>query len=110
MSLRTLNDEELERVVQGSRGILGIAFLDYESIPCIHFRPELEHVAEVFQDKMDFYELNVTENPDITERCRVDAVPTLLICKDYKVLARYEGPYSREALLDRLSSILGLQK
>ena len=110
MTLRTLNDCELERVVQESRDILAIAFLDYASVPCEHYRPELEHVAELLADKMHFYELNANENPDITTRCRVEAVPTLLVTKDRKVLARYEGPYSREALLDRLNGLLGTQK
>lgn len=104
--LRDVNDQGLEdRIVVGG-GLVAVAFLDYCSIPCDHFRPELNAVAEKMDGKVDFYRLDVTENPTITNELSVEAVPTLVVFRDGEELARYEGPYSREALGDRLAALL----
>ena len=104
--VRDLNDHGLEERVLEANGLVGVAFLDYGSIPCDHFRPELEGVAEMLQGKVEFYRIDVTENPSITEELGVQAVPTLLVFRDGDEIARYEGPYSREALNERISALL----
>ena len=49
---------------------------------------------------------DVTENPTITDELGVQAVPTLLVFRDGEEIARYEGPYSREALNERLTNLM----
>ncbi|MFN3484628.1 MAG: thioredoxin family protein [Planctomycetota bacterium] len=104
--VRDLNDHGLEERVLEAEGPVAVAFLDFGSIPCVHFRPELEAVAEALEGKVAFYRIDVTENPSITEELGVQAVPTLLVFRDGDEIARYEGPYSREALAERLSALL----
>jgi len=104
--VRDLNDQGVEDRVLGVEGPVAVAFLDYDSLPCHHFRPELEAVSEQMEGKVDFYRIDVTENPWITEELGVEAVPTLLVFREGKEIARYEGPYSREALGDRLAQLL----
>ncbi len=108
--VRDLNDQGVEERVLESEGPVAVAFLDYDSIPCRHFRPELEAVAEQLDGKMCFYKVDVTENPLITEDLGVEAVPTLLVFREGKEIARYEGPYSREALGDRILQLLAGSK
>jgi thioredoxin 1 len=104
--VKELNDHGLEERVLECDGIVAVAFLDFSSIPCDHFRPELEAVSETMAGKIEFYKIDVTENPSITEELGVQAVPTLLVFRDGEEIARYEGPYSREALSERITALL----
>ena len=74
--VRDLNDHGLEERVLEAEGLVGVAFLDYGSIPCDHFRPELDGVAEMLEAKVEFYRIDVTENPTITEELGVQALLT----------------------------------
>ncbi|HEX7899950.1 MAG TPA: thioredoxin family protein [Planctomycetota bacterium] len=104
--VKDLNDTGLEQRVTESDGLVAIAFLDYGSIPCDHFRPELDAVSDTLDGKVQFFKIDVTENPSITEELGVQAVPTLLVFREGEEIARYEGPYSREALNDRITALL----
>jgi thioredoxin 1 len=104
--VKDLNDHGLEERVLESDGIVAVAFLDYGSIPCEHFRPELDAVSDTMGEKIEFYKLDVSENPSITDDLGVQAVPTLLVFRDGDEIARYEGPYSREALGERLTNLM----
>ena len=104
--VRDLNDHGLEERVLETDGLVAVAFLDFCSIPCDHFRPELDAIAETMDGKIAFYRIDVTENPSITQELGVEAVPTLLIFRDGEEIARYEGPYSREALGERIAALL----
>ena len=52
--VRDINDHGLEQRVLESEGIVAVAFLDFCSIPCDHFRPELTAVSESMDGKMEF--------------------------------------------------------
>src|SRR5262245_12629119 len=104
--VKDLNDQGLEERVLESDGLVAVAFLDYGSIPCDHFRPELDAVSDLLDGRIEFYKLDVSENPSITEDLGVQAVPTLLVFRDGEEVARYEGPYSREALGERLTTLM----
>ena len=108
--VKELNDTGVEERVLESEGVVAVAFLDFGSIPCDHFRPELDAVADMLEGKIEFYKLDVTENPTITDELGVQAVPTLLVFRDGEEIGRYEGPYSREALNDRLTQLLAGKK
>ena len=100
--VRGVTGEGLERLVIDSKGIVAIAFTDYESIPCDHFKPELRAAAKMLKGKVEFVQINATENPDMTEEFLVEGVPTLLVFHDKEEIARYEGLYSREVLHYRI--------
>jgi thioredoxin 1 len=104
--VRDLNDHGLEEKVLETDGLVAVAFLDYCSIPCDHFRPELNGIASMLDGKVQFFQIDVSENPSITDELSVEAVPTLLVFRDGEEIARYEGPYSREALNERISALL----
>ncbi len=101
-----VNDQGLEQQVLEARGLVVIGFFEYRSIPCRHFGPEFEAAAEALEDKIGFYRIDAVENPTITEELGVEAVPTLLVFRDGEEVARYEGPYSREAIQSRLNELI----
>ena len=103
--IRRINDQDLENLL-GFPDPIAVAFMSYTSIPCDHFRAELLAMPDVMNNRLKFFYLDVDENPEITERMGVEAIPTLLLIKKREVAAKYEGPYSREALKTRLDDVL----
>lgn len=104
--VRVLNDHGFSEQVLESSGYVGVAFLDHFSIPCDHFRPELESLAERLVEKVRIFQVDASESPSLTEYVRVEAVPTFVLYRNGEEAARYEGPYSREALQERIQSIM----
>jgi thioredoxin 1 len=104
--VRTINDHGFSEQVLEASGYVGVAFLDHFSIPCDHFRPELEALADQLGEKVRFYQVDATESPSLAEYVAIEAVPTLVLYRDGEECARYEGPYSREALQERIVSLM----
>ena len=96
-----IGDIGVRELIQKDRGYSAVLFFDYHSIPCDHFRPEFQVFAK--EMRMVFCaELVCDENPTITDELGVSAVPTTLLFKGGKELGRWEGPYSYEALKERV--------
>ena len=108
--LSGLNDLELDAIILNAPGWNAIAFLSYGSQPCVFFRPEFESFAQTFKSKIFSGWLDVDENPTITEQLKVVALPTLVIYKDGEEVSRYEGPYSRESLAQRVGALVSPKK
>ena len=49
-------------------------------MPCRRLAPILQEIAQHYQGKVDFYRINVDENPDIAACFEVRSIPMLLIC------------------------------
>ena len=97
--------EILDKKLQRRQDWCAVAFLAAGSIPCVSFAAEFEIFAQ--QTKAVYCaEISVDENPNITAKCGVLAVPTTLILHAGVEKARYEGPYSARALLERVSELL----
>lgn len=101
-----IGDLTLESVMS-KRGVwVLVAFMYYGSIPCRFFRPEFRKISEHFGRKLWHGEINAEENPTITDTLKVVAVPTTLLLYNGVVEGRYEGPYSHEALIERIDRVL----
>lgn len=103
---RTICDHGLEEAVVASHGLVVVAFLQHGSIPCRHFLPEFEAVAEALEGRAVFLRLEVTENPTAAEETDVSAVPTTVVWRDGAEVGRFEGPYSRDSLARRIEVLL----
>lgn len=108
--VKRLNDWLFEEMLIQEKGVVGVAFMNYASIPCDHFMPELHGLAELMEDRVKFFIVDVVENPTLSEEFGIDAAPTLVMFKDDEEIARYEGPYSKEALKGRLDTLLLFKK
>lgn len=101
-----VNDIELFRMVDDSAGWVAVAYLSLGSIPCDHFRPEFQGFGERFHGLVAACAVDVDENPSATEFMGIRAVPTTVLYRGGKERARYEGPYSLEALDKRVRRLL----
>jgi thioredoxin 1 len=59
--------------------------------PCKAMAPALEQVAAEMKGKVKVAKIDVDANPEITQRYRIQAMPTLMIFKDGKVAAQRVG-------------------
>lgn len=100
---RQISDEGLEDIIHRLSGYSAVSFYDHGSIPCDHFTPEFEALADALaMFPMRFYRIQASENPSALDWVKVCYVPTVLLFKDGEIIKRWEGPYTREALENRV--------
>lgn len=100
-----INDTELEEILAKGKSWNAVVFLQTSSIPCEHFKPEFDAFSVARKD-IFCGRLDVDENPSITDTCKVTAVPTVVLFWKGKEVGRWEGPYSHEALLQRVWEVM----
>ena len=49
-------------------------------MPCRRLAPILREIAQDYNGEVDFYRINVDENPDIAAAFQLTSIPMLLIC------------------------------
>lgn len=68
--------------------------------PCKMMAPVFHAVADEMGDEVDFYSVDVDENPGLAAANKVFSVPTLILYKDGVEASRSVGAVSRSDLLD----------
>jgi thioredoxin 1 len=74
--------------------------------PCRQVSPVLEEIASEHGDKIDVVKLNIDENPAISQRYKIMAIPTMSVFKDGEVVKQIVGAKPKAALLRELSEWL----
>ena len=59
--------------------------------PCRQFSPALEQVARDLAGRIKLVKVDVDKAPKVSERFTIQAVPTLILMRDGKVVARRAG-------------------
>ena len=101
-NLQHANDIDAEVLIASRVGVTVISFLRYDVIACDHFKPELKVFADKAANRVVVCWVNAEESPTLVEELNIKSVPTTLVFKDGDEVARFEGPYSREALAERI--------
>ena len=68
--------------------------------PCKMMAPIFHAVADEMGDEVDFYSVDVDENPGLAAANKVFSVPTLILYKNGVEASRSVGAISRSDLLD----------
>lgn len=66
--------------------------------PCRLLEPVLEELAGEYQDRVDFYTVDVDQSPQLAMDQSVMGVPTVMLFKDGKLVERMTGYKPRKAL------------
>jgi thioredoxin 1 len=74
--------------------------------PCRMVGPALEQVAKIMADKVKVTKLNVDENQEIAMRYNVQSIPSLLLFKGGKEIARTIGAAPKETYLKFIENSL----
>lgn len=46
--------------------------------PCLRLSPVIDELAEKYGDKVDFYKLNVDDNPTLAQELRIQSIPLVV--------------------------------
>lgn len=71
--------------------------------PCKRLAPIVEGLAADWSGKVQFYNVDADSNVDLVEQFRVMSLPTIILIKGGKEVARAVGLQSREKLVDVIS-------
>ncbi|HOL54900.1 MAG TPA: thioredoxin [bacterium] len=92
-------------VINSSMPVLVDFWADW-CMPCKMLSPIVEEVAEELADRLKVVKVNVDENPDLAMSYGVQAIPTLLVFKDGRVVIETVGYLSKKALMDKLGEVI----
>lgn len=68
--------------------------------PCKAMAPALDQVAQEMAGKVKVVKIDVDQNPEITQKYRIQAMPTLMVFKDGKVAAQQVGALVQKKKLE----------
>ena len=76
-------------------------------VPCRRLAPILRDIAQYYHGEVDFYRINVDDNPDIAAAFEVRSIPMLLICPLDGEPKELVGFYSMQEYIRVINQILG---
>lgn len=78
-----------------------IALLDVSATwcgPCKIVAPIVEELSEEFSGRVEFFNADAEENPELAKKLKVMSIPNLMILKKGKVVSRQVGAQPAETL------------
>ena len=74
--------------------------------PCRMVAPVLEEIATEYADKIDVVKLNIDENPAVSQRYGIMAIPTMSVFSGGQVVKQIVGAKPKSALLRELAEYI----
>jgi thioredoxin 1 len=74
--------------------------------PCRMVAPVLEEIATEYADKIDVVKLNIDENPAVTQRYRIMAIPTMNVFSGGQVVKQIVGAKPKSGILKELAEFI----
>ena len=75
--------------------------------PCRRLAPILREIAHYYQGEVDFYRINVDDNPDIAAAFEVRSIPMLLICPLDGEPKTLVGLYAKQEYIRVINQAIG---
>lgn len=103
MELLHLTDKDFNDKINTEKLVL-VDFFATWCGPCRMQSPILERVKEEVGDQVEIYKLDVDESEQTAKNFGVMSIPTLILFKNGKEVAKNVGLMSQEAILDWLEN------
>lgn len=101
-----ITDQSFEReVLQAGRPVMVDCWAPWCG-PCRMVGPIMDQLAAESAGRYRIAKLNVDDNPQTSARFNIASIPTMLIFKDGKLIDRIIGAQPKQAIAERLQSIL----
>ena len=94
-----------KEVLESSKAVL-VDFWAPWCMPCKIIAPSLEKIADEMKGELKVSKSNVDEAPDLATELSVLNIPTLILFKGGKELARMIGVNSKEAIESKIRSLI----
>jgi thioredoxin 1 len=100
-----LNDSNFDQEVTKSAMPGVVDFWAEWCGPCKMIAPVLDEIAEEKAGQVKIAKVNVDENPALSSKFAIRAIPTLLLFKGGEVREQVMGVQSKKALLDKINAL-----
>ncbi len=100
MAPSIVSDADFEAEVLNSSEPVLVDFFAEWCGPCKAMAPALEEVAKDMAGKVKVAKIDVDDNPEITNKYQIQAMPTLIMFKDGEVAARHTGALVQKSKLE----------
>jgi len=97
-NLNAFDEQTFDEKVLMADGLVVVEFWNEGCVPCRQLRRVLAQLAGEVPPDIQIGAVNASENPDLTERYGVRAVPSLLFFKNGAVVATRTGVDRRQVL------------
>jgi len=91
------------------QGIVMIDFWATWCMPCKAMAPVIEEIADQTIGKVKVGKVDIDKNGPLANKFGIQAIPTVLIFKDGKLMESFTGVQSKVALVNALSKYVALQ-
>ncbi len=96
----SVSDSTFDEMVLKSAEPVVVDFFAEWCGPCKAMAPALDQIAAEMQGKVKVVKVDVDQNPGITAKYAIRAMPTLMIFKDGKVAAQHVGALVQKKKLE----------
>jgi thioredoxin 1 len=105
-NVATLTDSNFDEELAAADTPMLVDFWAEWCGPCKMVAPVVEEIAGEQVGRLRVGKLNIDDNPDLARRFDVMSIPTLILFKDNRPLARMVGARSKRQLMDELEPYL----
>ena len=95
-----VSDQTFDAEVLKSKEPVVVDFFAEWCGPCKAMAPALDQVAKEMAGKVKVVKIDVDQNPEITQKYRIQAMPTLMVFKDGKVASTQVGALVQKSRLE----------
>lgn len=99
----TFNDQNFKEEVLDSKSPVLVDFWAPWCVPCQMVGPIIEEIAKEYEGKIKVGKINVDENSQIPGQYSVMSIPTVILFKEGKEVARKVGLESKENYIKIIS-------
>jgi thioredoxin 1 len=106
-NVANVTDQEFQASVLDSQTPVLVDFWAEWCVPCHMVSPVVEEIGLEKAEKLRVMKLNIDENPDVTRKYGVMSIPSLILFKQGREVARVVGARPKDAILKDLNPHLG---